>query len=84
MLIEKHHVLIWASFKNMLITGKGNKKSFWKKLKSPLVNVTFLIIILCFGVKALLILKIASLVISQAVLNTIHVNECLLEQAIPH
>lgn len=29
-LIEKHHVLIWASFKNMLITGKGKKNHFGK------------------------------------------------------
>lgn len=39
--------VIWAFFKNMLITGKG-KENYLRKNQS-VVNVTFLIIILSFG-----------------------------------
>lgn len=39
--------VIWAFFKNMLITGKGEKNYLGKN--QSVVNVTFLIIILSFG-----------------------------------
>lgn len=52
MLIEKYHVLIWPFSKINLSLVKV-KNSSWEKFKLPVVNVTFLMIILYFGLKDL-------------------------------